>query len=150
MRQGRAALLAVKGTSGGGGELRAHFTETSELQACGLWAPGVSWQGGRAGGASFTQCGRSAWDAPAGGAHTGWKLRWSCLTSQTLGKLRLQGILGSRGVAALLRETAKGRVGHAQQRPSGLASLLGHASLPSILPTTLFGVSVAPPTTGTK
>lgn len=42
----------------------------------------------------------------------------------------LWGIPGPRGVAALLRGTAKGRVGCAQQGSMGPASFLGQASLP--------------------
>lgn len=78
-------------------------------------------------------------------------MKWPCPASEPTclapasGAAESQGILRPRGVAALLRGAAKGRVGPAQQR----SSCLDQASLPSLLPTTPSQVSVPTQTTGT-
>ena len=62
----------------------------------------------------------------------------------------LWGIPGPRGVAVLLRGSAKGRVGHTQQRSTGLDSCLGQASLHSLLPWSASPLQVSLPTQTTE
>lgn len=57
---------------------------------------------------------------------------------------------GPRGVAALLRGRAEGRVGRAQQRSTGLDSCLGQASLRSLLPWSTSPLQVSLPTQTTE
>lgn len=76
----------------------------------GLWALGVSWQGAVQVGLASPSCGLFLGCSGRRGA--GWVLKWPCLVSQPTClasrsrrlKLRLWGILGPKGVAALPRE----------------------------------------------
>lgn len=77
----------------------------------------------------------------------GWKLRRPCPAFQPTCLAPASGAFrGPRGVAALLRGRAEGRVGRAQQRSTGLDSCLGQASLRSLLPWSTSPLQVSLPT----
>ena len=107
------------------GRLRAHFTETNQLQALGPrlswgpWPPGMSWQGGRAGAAGFMQLGALC-PGSSGRWSRGWKLRRPCPAFQPTCLAPASGAFRGQGVwLSCLGEVLRAGWGAPSRDPRG-------------------------------
>lgn len=99
------------------------------LGRAGDYGLGMSWQGGRAGGASFTQCGHHAQGARSRQG-AGWKLKWPCPAFQPTCLAPASGVAEAQGHSGAKRcnPPAWGKCqgqGGVCQAETGLAGSLG-------------------------